>query len=56
MRQELINELKERADLTEEQARRAVEVFEDFLKQKAEDQGGFRGLFTGATGFFRDRD
>ncbi len=55
-RRDLERELRERARLDEEQARRAVEVFEEFLRRRAEEPGGeeFRGLFTGSLRLFED--
>jgi hypothetical protein len=55
VRRELIDELKVRVGLNDEQARRAVEVFEGFLRERAEDQKQFQGLFTGAIRPFEDR-
>jgi hypothetical protein len=61
--QALVQELKLRAGLTEEQARRAVEVFEAFLRDRAAeerlnsaDRNDFRSLFSGSLRFFEDRD
>lgn len=56
MRQELVDELKECAGLTDERHRRAAEVFEDFLRDRAGGQKQFQGLSTGAFKFFEDRD
>ncbi|MEW6637638.1 MAG: hypothetical protein AB1425_12600 [Actinomycetota bacterium] len=57
MREELVEALKRRAGLTEEQARRAVEVFEEFLRRRREERGGegFHGLFGGSEDFFEER-
>lgn len=63
MRQTLVQELKLHASLTEEQARRAVEVFEAFLRDRAAeewlnsaDRNDFQSLFSGSLRFFEDRD
>ncbi|MDQ4105996.1 MAG: hypothetical protein M3157_02325 [Actinomycetota bacterium] len=62
MRQSLIQDLKTRAGLTEEQAQRAVEVFEGFLRDRAAaqeldpaDREDFQSLFSGSLRFFEDR-
>lgn len=62
MRQALIQDLKIRASLTEEQAHRAVEVFESFLRDRAAEEEldptereGFQSLFSGSLRFFEDR-
>lgn len=62
MRQELIQELKLRAGLTEEQAHHATEVFEAFLRDRAAaewldtaDRNDFQSLFSGSLKFFEDR-
>ncbi len=63
MRQALVQELKLRAGLTEEQAQRAVEVFEAFLRDRAAeewlnsaDRNDFQSLFSGSLRFFEDRN
>ncbi|BBL78679.1 hypothetical protein RxyAA322_05330 [Rubrobacter xylanophilus] len=55
-RRDLEKELRERAGLDEEQARHAVQIFEEFLRRRAEESGGeeFRGLFTGSLRLFED--
>ncbi len=62
MRQALMQELKVRAGLTDEQARRAVEVFEAFLRDRAAaewldsaDRDDLQSLFSGSLRFFEDR-
>ena len=62
MRQALIQELKVRAGLTDEQARRAVEVFEAFLRDRAAaerldpaDRDDLQSFFSGSLGFFEER-
>lgn len=62
MREVLLQELKTRAGLSEEQARRAVEVFEEFLRDRAAaewpesaDKRDFQSLFSGSLKFFEDR-
>ena len=62
MHQELVKELKLQAGLTEEQARRATEVFEAFLRDRAAsewldtaDRNDFQSLFSGSLKFFEDR-
>ncbi len=59
---ELIEALKLRAGLDEEQATRAAEVFEAFVRERADAaqkeearKGEYRGLFTGTAGIFRKR-
>jgi hypothetical protein len=58
VREELVRELISDAGLTEEQARRAIEVFEAFLKERdlIEGKEEFRGLFASSVEFFEDRD
>ncbi|MBA2443550.1 MAG: hypothetical protein H0V53_14310 [Rubrobacter sp.] len=60
---ELIEALKLRAGLDEEQAVKAAEVFEELVRERAgaaqEEEARkseYRGLFTGTAGLFRDRD
>lgn len=49
--------LKLEAGLTEEQARRAFEVFEDFMKRSDDEEGEpGGGLFSGATSLFEDKN
>ncbi|MGB3682036.1 MAG: hypothetical protein WA990_06065 [Rubrobacteraceae bacterium] len=62
MQQALIQDLKTKAGLTDEQARRAVEVFEVFLRDRAADEwlesadrNDFQSLFSGSLRFFEDR-
>jgi hypothetical protein len=63
VRQALIQDLKTRASLTDEQAQRAVEVFESFLRDRAAaewlesaDRNDFQSLFSGSLKFFEDRE
>lgn len=58
-----MQELKQRAGLTDEQARRATEVFEAFLRGRAADEwldsadrNDFQSLFSGSLKFFEDRE
>ena len=63
MQQALIEDLKTKAGLTEEQARQAVEVFEAFLRDRAAaewlesaNRDDFQSLFSGSLRFFEDRN
>lgn len=59
-RETLIRRLKDRAGLTDEQARRAAEVFEDFLAEQSARQekpeGPEAGLFSGSYRLFERHD
>lgn len=56
-RETLIRRLKDRAGLTDEQARRAAEVFEDFLaEQTARQEKPEAGLFSGSYRLFERHD
>ncbi|CAN5549357.1 MAG: hypothetical protein M3494_14480 [Actinomycetota bacterium] len=53
MREDLAEALKREAGLTDEEARRAVEVFEDFMKGRGEGTGG--DIFSGEPSLFEDK-
>jgi len=60
VRQALLEELKRRAGLTDEQARRASEVFEEMLRERGAGSAGSRseehpGLFAGSVPLFEER-
>lgn len=57
MRQALLEELKRRAGLTDEQARRASEVFEEMLREGGAGPGSEEhpGLFAGSVPLFEER-
>lgn len=56
MRENLVEALKREAGLTDEQARRAVEVFEGFVESRDEGSEPSGGLFSGAKGLFEDKN
>lgn len=56
MREDLVEALKQEAGLTDEQARRSVEVFEDFIKKSGEQREPSGGLFSGAKSLFEDKN
>jgi hypothetical protein len=62
MREALVEDLKTRGGLTDDQAQRAIEVFESFLRDRAAaewldsaDRNDFQSLFSGSLKFFEDR-
>jgi nucleoid DNA-binding protein len=55
VREDLAEALKKEAGLTDEQARRAVEVFEDFMKERSGEREPSGGLFAGAASLFEDK-
>lgn len=60
MLEALIQELKDNAGLSDEQARKSVEIFERYIKQGPESSSGgtgeeFHGLFSGSERLFEER-
>lgn len=59
MNEELIRELREKAGLTDEQARKALAVLQGHMNERSdhgEIHGEFRGLFTGSVELFEEKN